>query len=199
MAGVPRNNQCREPKKIPYAVPLFEPDTSSWSNREYSSTPSVLSSEVEVTYPWEITVANYMTDFQVRRMAKTRSTRRIKFPKELLAKGTQGNPCSAPTSSKLGAEVASTSTSPSSGEASSSSSSDSSLRNLSSKGASTSSSSHEGPSAPSKSVLKRKGRSPVGLEAEIVAKGPEFPGALTRSDPQDGPAFTSPTQRSSLH
>ncbi|KAJ8421146.1 LOW QUALITY PROTEIN: hypothetical protein Cgig2_027444 [Carnegiea gigantea] len=32
---------------------------------EYSSTPSILSPEVEVSYPWEITIADYMTDFQV--------------------------------------------------------------------------------------------------------------------------------------
>ena len=58
VAGIPRKNKCREPKKIPYAVPLFEPGTPSWSSCEYSSTPSVLSPEVEVTYPLEITIAN---------------------------------------------------------------------------------------------------------------------------------------------
>jgi len=44
-------------------VPRFESDTPSLSSCEYSSTPNVLSLEVEVTYPWEITVTNYMTDF----------------------------------------------------------------------------------------------------------------------------------------
>ncbi|KAJ8436373.1 hypothetical protein Cgig2_032194 [Carnegiea gigantea] len=61
---VPRKNQCREPKKIPYAMPLFEPGTPSSSSCEYSSTPSILSLEVEVLYPWEITIADYMTDFK---------------------------------------------------------------------------------------------------------------------------------------
>ncbi|KAJ8431148.1 hypothetical protein Cgig2_026745 [Carnegiea gigantea] len=185
VAGVPRRNQCRDPKKIPYAVPLFEPGTPSWSSCKYSSTPNVLSPEVEVSYPWEITIANYMTNFQVRRMAKTKSTPRIRSPDELLVEGTQGNPCSAPSSSKSGAKVASTSTSSISGETSSSSSSHSSSRHPSSEGASISSSSHKGHSAPSKSVLKRKCHLRVGLVPEIVADGPEFLGAPTRSDPQD--------------
>ncbi|KAJ8434807.1 hypothetical protein Cgig2_033529 [Carnegiea gigantea] len=167
VAGVPRKNKCREPKKIPYAVPLFEPDTPSWSSCKYSPTPSVLSPELEVTYPWRSL------------MAKTKSTPHIRSPDELLAGGTQGNPCSAPSSSKPGAEVAFTSSSSTSGGASSSSSSDSSSRSSSSEGASTSSSSPEGPSALGKSVLKRKGRAPKGL----VAEGPEFPRAPTRSDP----------------
>ncbi|KAJ8451405.1 hypothetical protein Cgig2_017796 [Carnegiea gigantea] len=64
MAEVPRQNKCREPKKIPYAVPIFEPGTPSWSSCEYSSTPSILSPEVEVTHPWEITIANYVPAFQ---------------------------------------------------------------------------------------------------------------------------------------
>jgi len=38
-----------------------------------------------------------------------------------------------------------------------------------------------------KSVLKRKGRTPVGLVPEIVAEEAEFLGAPSRSDPQDGP------------
>jgi len=65
VVGVPRKNQCREPKKIPYAVPLFELGTPSWSSFEYSSTPSVLSPDVEVSYPWEITIVDYMTYFQI--------------------------------------------------------------------------------------------------------------------------------------
>ena len=88
VADVPRKNKCRELKKILYAVPLFEPGTPSWSSCEYSSTPSILSPEVDVTYSWEITVANYMTDFQVRRMAKTKSTLCIRSPDEVLAEGT---------------------------------------------------------------------------------------------------------------
>ncbi|KAJ8451345.1 hypothetical protein Cgig2_014117 [Carnegiea gigantea] len=51
----------------------------------------------------------------VRRMTKTKSPTRIRSPAELLAEGTHGNPCSAPSSSKPGAEVASTSSSSTSG------------------------------------------------------------------------------------
>ena len=135
VAGVPHKNQCREPKKTPYVVPLFEPSTPSWSCCKYSSTPSVLSSEVEVTYPWEITIANYMTDFQIRRMEKTKSSPHIRSLDELLDKGTQGNPYLALSSSKLRAEVASTSTSSASVETSSRSSSDCSLRSSALEGA----------------------------------------------------------------
>ncbi|KAJ8430928.1 hypothetical protein Cgig2_033556 [Carnegiea gigantea] len=63
VTGVPLKNQCREPKRIPYAVPLFEPDTPAWSSFEYSSTPSILSPEVEVSYLWEITIVGFMNDF----------------------------------------------------------------------------------------------------------------------------------------
>ncbi|KAJ8426886.1 hypothetical protein Cgig2_002734 [Carnegiea gigantea] len=143
-------------------------------------------------------VAGVPERINVRRMAKTKSTRRIRSPDELLAKSTQGNPCSAPSSSKPGAEVASTSSSSTSGEASSSSSSDSSSRSSSSEGVSTSSSSPEGPSTPGESVLKRKGRAPEGLVAEIVVEGPEFPEAPTCSDLQDGSGSHFPIQRSSL-
>ncbi|KAJ8422440.1 hypothetical protein Cgig2_019157 [Carnegiea gigantea] len=66
--------------------------------------------------------------------------------------------------------------------------SDSSSRCSSSEGVSTSSSYHEALSAPAKSVLKRKGHSPVGLVLEIVAEGQEFLRVVTRSDPQDGQA-----------
>jgi len=116
---------------------------------------------------------------------------RIRSPDEFLAEGTQGNPYSAPSSSKSGAEVASTSTSSTSGETSSFSF-DYSSRHSSLEGASTSSSSHEEPSALGKSVLKRKGRSSVGLVPEIVAEGLEFLGALAYSDPQDGPGSHFP-------
>jgi len=117
-------------------------------------------------------------------MAKTKSTPCIRSPDELLAKGTQDNPCSAPSSS-TGAEVPSTSTSSTSGETSFSSS-DRSSRHSSLEGASTSSLSHKGPSTLGKSVLKQKSRSLVGLVAEIVVEGPEFLGTPARSDPQDG-------------
>ncbi|KAJ8426226.1 hypothetical protein Cgig2_003851 [Carnegiea gigantea] len=154
VAGVPRNNKYREPKKILYAVPLFESGTPSWSSCEYSSTPSVLSPKVEVTYPWEITIANYMIDFQVRRMGKTKSTPHIRSLNELLAKGTQDNPCSAPFQSNPEAEVASTSSSASSGTGSPGSSSRHSSRSSSSERASMSSSSSEAPLGQGKSVLK---------------------------------------------
>lgn len=75
VAGLPRkNNKPREPKKVPYVVPVFEPGTPSWSSCEYFSTPSILSPEVTVTYPWEVIIANFVPDFQVRGMAKTKST-----------------------------------------------------------------------------------------------------------------------------
>jgi len=123
--------QFRKPKKIPYPVLIFEPDTPSWSSCEYSSTPNIWSIEQEVSYPLEITLVDFMTDFQVRRMAKTKSTSCMRSLHELLAEGTQGNPCSAPSSSQPVTEVASTSTSSSSGGISSYSS-DGSLRCLSS-------------------------------------------------------------------
>ncbi|KAJ8453134.1 hypothetical protein Cgig2_008018 [Carnegiea gigantea] len=74
----------------------------------------------------------------------------------------------------------------------SSSSSDSSSRHSSSEGASTSLSSHEGPSTLGKSVLKRKDRSPVEQIPEIIVEGPEFLGAPAHSDPQDGPGSHFP-------
>ena len=55
VACVPPKNQFREPKKIPYIVPVYEPGTPSWSTYEYSSTPSILSIEEDVIYPWELT------------------------------------------------------------------------------------------------------------------------------------------------
>ena len=82
--------------------------------------------------------------------------------------------------------MASSSTSSTSGETSFCPSSDNLWRSSSSKGASTSSSSHEGPSALGKSVLKRKGLFPIGLVLEIVAEGSKFLGAPTHSDPHDG-------------
>jgi len=87
--GVPLKNRFREPKKIPYAVLIFEPDTPSWSSYEYSSTPSILSIEQEVSYLWEITLADFMTDFQVGRMAKAKSTFCMR-PKFFTADGRSG-------------------------------------------------------------------------------------------------------------
>ncbi|KAJ8422954.1 hypothetical protein Cgig2_031576 [Carnegiea gigantea] len=153
VAAIPRKNKYREPKKIPYVVPLFESGTPSWSSCEYSSTPSILNPEVEVTYPWEITIPNYMPDFQVRRMAKTKSTPRIKSPDELLAECTLSNLCLAPPQSNPEAEVASTSSGASSGTGSSNSSYGHSLRSSSSKWASTSASSPEASLGPGESAL----------------------------------------------
>ncbi|KAJ8419789.1 hypothetical protein Cgig2_010900 [Carnegiea gigantea] len=130
-------------------------------------------------------------DPQVRRMAKTKSTPRIRSPDELLAEGTQGNPCSAPSSSRPRVEVASTSIS-SMSRGTSPSSSDRSWRHSSSEGASMSSSSHKVSSTLGKLVLKRKGCSLVGLVPEIVAEGLEFLGAPTHSDSQDGPGSHFP-------
>ncbi|KAJ8424980.1 hypothetical protein Cgig2_031929 [Carnegiea gigantea] len=164
VADVPRKNKYREPKKIPYAVPLFEPGTPSWSSCEYSSTLNILNPEVKVT------------------MAKTKSTPRIRSPDELLAEGTQGNHYLPE------AKVASTSSSASS--CSSGSSSRHSSRSPSSERASTSSSSFEASLGPGKSVVKRKGCTPA--VTEIMAEGSKFPGAPTRSDPQDGPGSHFP-------
>ncbi|KAJ8445039.1 hypothetical protein Cgig2_022559 [Carnegiea gigantea] len=116
----------------------------------------------------------------VRRIVKTKSAPCFRSLDELLAEGTQGNPCSAPSSSNPEAEVAFTGSSFTLGVALSSSSSESS----SSKGASSSPSSSEEPPAPGKSVLKRKSR--AHKVTEIVAEGSEFPGAPTHSDLQDG-------------
>ncbi|KAJ8434745.1 hypothetical protein Cgig2_001948 [Carnegiea gigantea] len=142
VASVSRKNKYRGPKKIPYAMPLFEPGNPSWSSYEYSSNPSILSYEVE---------------------------------------------------SNLEAEVASTSSSASSGTGLSGSSSRHSSRSSSSERASTSSSSSEASLGSGKLVLKRKGRTPV--VTEIVAEGSEFPGVPTRSDPQDGPGSHFPNPK----
>ncbi|KAJ8443341.1 hypothetical protein Cgig2_015822 [Carnegiea gigantea] len=186
VVGVPRKNKYREPKKLRYAAPLFKLGTPSWSNCEHSFIPRVLRTNVEVTYPWEITIANYTTDFQVHRMAKTKSTTCIRSPDELLAEGIQGNPCSALSQSNPEVEVASTSSSASSGTARRSPP----LSELVLGESSTSSSSSEAPLGPGKSVLKRKGCTLT--VTEIVAEESEFPGALPRSDPQDGPGSHFP-------
>jgi len=115
-------------------------------------------------------------------MVKTKSTACIRSLDELLAEATQGNACSVLSSSKPVAEVASTSTL----RRDISHSSNGSSRHSSLEGASTSSSSGEGPSTLRRSILKKRGRSSVGLIPEIVAKGAKFPGAPACSDPQDG-------------
>jgi len=80
VACVPPKNQSREHKKNPYDVPVYEPITP-WSNCMYSSTPSILSIEEEVVYPWEIDVTvSRMTDVQEHRLARTKATVRLKTP-----------------------------------------------------------------------------------------------------------------------
>lgn len=188
VAGLTRKNKPREPKKVPYAVPIFEPGTPSWSSCEHSSTHSILSPEVTVTYPWEVTLANFVPDFQVRGMAKTKSTPRIRTPDELLADDSIGNVRSALPESNTGCRVASSSSSTSSRPGSSSGASG---RTSSYKEASTSSSSES--SSPGSSGRARNRRAaPV---PEIVAEGMEFPGAPTRSNPQDGPGSHFPDPR----
>jgi len=54
VACTPPKNQFREPNKIPYDVPRYEPNTPSWSSCKCSSTPNILSIEEEVVYPWKI-------------------------------------------------------------------------------------------------------------------------------------------------
>ncbi|KAJ8421649.1 hypothetical protein Cgig2_019222 [Carnegiea gigantea] len=132
----------------------------------------------------------------VHRMAKTKSTMRIRSPDELLAEGTQGNPCSAAPQSNPEAKVASTSSSASPGTGSSGSSSGHLLKSPSLERVSTSSSSCEASFGRSKSVLERKGRMPV--VTEIVAEGLEFPKAPTRSDRRMVRAVTSLIPRLSL-
>ncbi|KAJ8422577.1 hypothetical protein Cgig2_027658 [Carnegiea gigantea] len=75
VAHIPPNNQFREPKKIPYDVLIYKPDTPSWSSYEYSFTPNILSIEEDVVYPSKINVAvNRMHDLQEHRMATIRSS-----------------------------------------------------------------------------------------------------------------------------
>ncbi|KAJ8429185.1 hypothetical protein Cgig2_028758 [Carnegiea gigantea] len=133
----------------------------------------------DIAEAWLLSIDERLRDTQVPRLVK------VVYNPQPRPEATRGNPFSAPISPKSVAEAASTSTSSSLRETSSSSS-DGSSRHSSSEGASTSPSSHKGPSTPGNLVLKRKGRSLVGPIPEIVAEGPEFPGAPTRSNPQDG-------------
>ncbi|KAJ8421109.1 hypothetical protein Cgig2_009238 [Carnegiea gigantea] len=86
-------DQFREPKKIPYAVPIYKLDIPLWSGCEYSSTPSILSIEGDVVYPWEINVAiSRMTDFQECRLAMSQASQQLKTPNQLMAEGSsEGN------------------------------------------------------------------------------------------------------------
>ncbi|KAJ8428663.1 hypothetical protein Cgig2_006284 [Carnegiea gigantea] len=120
---------------------------------------------------------------QVRRMAKTKSTPMMTSPDELLAEDTiESNPLSVPMSSGPAAEVVSKNTS-SSSDSTPFYSSDGPPRTSSSEEASTSSSPYDGPVTPGRSVLKKRGHAPVESIAEIVAERPEFPEALTRTNP----------------
>ncbi|KAJ8427406.1 hypothetical protein Cgig2_030700 [Carnegiea gigantea] len=58
VADFPPKNQFRETEKIPYAKPIYEPDTPSWSSFEYSSTSSIVNTEEE-TLP-ELTAEGYL-------------------------------------------------------------------------------------------------------------------------------------------
>ena len=141
-----------------------------------------------MTYPWEVTIANFVPDFQVRGMAKTKSTPRIRTPDELLAEGSIGNVCSVLPQSNMEVQVASSSSSTSSRPGSSSGASGCSS---SSEEASTSSSSESSGSGTSGRARHQRA-APV---QEIVAEGVEFPGAPTRSDLQDGPGSHFPDPR----
>jgi len=146
-------------------VKIFKPQTPLWSSWEYSSTPSILSIETEVSYPWEITLANFMTDVQVQRMAKTKSTLMMRSPDELLAEGTvEGNLRSVLSSSGLAAKVVSANTS-SSLDGTSSRSSDMPSRRSSSEGTSTSSSLRDGLATPDRLYLRR-GAVPLGSRTQ---------------------------------
>ena len=174
IACIPLNNQFRELKKIPYVVPVYEPGTPSWSSRDYSSTPSILSIEEEVVYPWEIDVAIFrMADVQERRLARTKIIVRLKTPDQLMAEGySEGNSHSASDSRRLNVEVGTTSTTTSArGEENSSSCSCSSV--------STSKRGH----AQKKSIQK------------VIVKVTVFPGAPEHSDPQDAPSTHFPNPR----
>ncbi|KAJ8429036.1 LOW QUALITY PROTEIN: hypothetical protein Cgig2_016941 [Carnegiea gigantea] len=171
--------------QIPYLVnPPVDPATSSGPVEDSgfsdaplpSSDEGVLCIEEEVSYPWEITIAHFVTDFQAQQMAKTKSAPRVRTPYELLAEGTMEDRTSA--NSSLGGP-------------STSSSSD---------GTSASSSSWGAPSALGRLVLKKKGSTLIEPILEIVADGLVFPWALSRSDPQDGPSthFSNPKATLSL-
>lgn len=56
-AYFPPKNYFKELKKIPYALPVFEPMPNLSSSCEYFSTPSILYIEEEVVYPCEIDIA----------------------------------------------------------------------------------------------------------------------------------------------
>ncbi|KAJ8420701.1 hypothetical protein Cgig2_012719 [Carnegiea gigantea] len=177
----PPKNQFRELKKIPYTVPIFEPGIPSWSSCEYSSTPSILNIEEEVSYPWEINIAAPgLTDVQERRMAKPQSTPRIRTPDELLAEGTtEGNLW--PT-----AEVMPTSTSSLRDGALTSSSSNEASTSSSLDGASTSSSSRGASSSLRRVVPRKRDRAQVEPVFEVVTGGTVFPRAPVHSNREDG-------------
>ncbi|KAJ8436129.1 hypothetical protein Cgig2_001156 [Carnegiea gigantea] len=157
---------------------------------EYSSNPSILSIKEEVSYPLEV------TDFQARRMVKTKSTPHVWTPIELLSEGTtEGN--SASGSQRLGPEVLSasstsslarTSASSSSDTTSASSSSDRTSANSSSHGMSASSPSRGAPRALGRAVLKKKGGTSIEPVFEIVANGLVFSWGPSCLDPLDGPS-----------
>ncbi|KAJ8424066.1 hypothetical protein Cgig2_028739 [Carnegiea gigantea] len=137
-------------------------DTLSWSSCEYSSTPSILSMEEEA-----------------QRMAKTKSTSRMRSPNELLAEGTlEGNPCSAPSSSRPVAEVMGR------------------RRVRPQKGRQQVLRPAKGLPLRGGFVLKKRGRAQVEPIPEIVANGPDFPGAPPARTRRMVRAVISPIRRS---
>ena len=113
VACIPPKNQVREPKKIPYVVPIYELGMPPCSSCEYSSTPSILGIEEEVVHPWEIDVAVFgMIDVRECKLGMTQTTARLKTIHELMAEGyLEGNSQSTLNPRRLSVEFCTTSTS----------------------------------------------------------------------------------------
>ncbi|KAJ8428712.1 hypothetical protein Cgig2_028195 [Carnegiea gigantea] len=168
----PPSSDDEEPNKIPYAVPIHEPDNPSWSSCEYSLTLSILSIERDVIFPWEINVAvDRMLDFQEYRIDKIRLTGRLRSLDELLAEGTsEGNPYSSYGSHRSSVEVKI-------------------------KSVSTSSSSEGETSSLERAMLKKRGHAREEMVQEFMGEEMVFPGASARSDIQDGPSTHFPNSK----
>jgi len=113
VVSFPLKNLFREPKNIPYIIPIYESGTPSWSCCEYFSTLSILSIKEEVVYPWEIDVAlSRITNVQEQKLTRTKQTVRPKILPELMAEGfLAGNSQSSSESMQWSFKVCSTSTS----------------------------------------------------------------------------------------
>ena len=71
-------NQFRELKQIPYTGAIYDHGPCSWSSYECCFTPSVLSMEEEVVYPWKINVSiSHMSNVQECKLARTETTMRL--------------------------------------------------------------------------------------------------------------------------